>query len=553
MALNLVFIYADADVWLLEFFLCLIPIVLGYAEIHYRLPLIPSLLYQPKPEILADIPYRVEPGHPLPVYILAKDAHRFPAVLERAVLKIWNESGHQFESELIRDSIPLTTSWWEYLHHVSLPDSFCGHLKAAVEFVVRYGKKRSKFYNHNYRRLSFKPFQIYASEENLPATGSMLWGDLHVHSSYTCDQVEFGASLPALRAAASALGLQFLAITDHSYDLDDHHHNFLRNHRELPKWKKLIKEIENLNRNRQGTDPILLLGEEVSARNSKGETVHFLVINSKRFFAGSGDSAEHYVRKRTEWSIHEILDALPAESIGIAAHPGVIPPRLEQILLKRGSYQENDLVHENLSGLQILNGVRNDSFEQAKNQWISLLLKGYRRFIYAGSDAHGNFNGYRQIRLPFFSLHESRHHLLGQKRTGVFLHSGLISPTALVDALRSGCCFISEGPAMDLCLALNDTCYRMGETAPRTNLIISMKANSTAEFGALHDIRIIWGDFAKKKEFVIYRFRTRLVYEFEKLVDFHPRSDGYIRIEIESRKENDSFKAYSNPIWVRKG
>ncbi|MHB8080219.1 MAG: hypothetical protein ACYDIE_13305, partial [Candidatus Krumholzibacteriia bacterium] len=45
-------------------------------------------------------------------------------------------------------------------------------------------------------------------------------GDCHVHSMFTNNTAEWGAPLPALRAAAAALGLGWVAVTDHSCDLD---------------------------------------------------------------------------------------------------------------------------------------------------------------------------------------------------------------------------------------------------------------------------------------------------------------------------------------------
>ncbi len=45
-------------------------------------------------------------------------------------------------------------------------------------------------------------------------------GDLHVHSMFTNNIAEWGAPLPALAAAAAAAGLRWVAVTDHSCDLD---------------------------------------------------------------------------------------------------------------------------------------------------------------------------------------------------------------------------------------------------------------------------------------------------------------------------------------------
>ena len=57
--------------------------------------------------------------------------------------------------------------------------------------------------------------------------------------------------------------------------------------------------------------------------------------------------------------------------------------------------------------------------------WIRLLLDGYHKFIYAGNDAHGNFNMYRQIKTPMLSLYEKKEQLFGEFRTGVFTKKDL--------------------------------------------------------------------------------------------------------------------------------
>ena len=64
-----------------------IPIWL-YAEIHYRFKFIPSRLFYRQPEIIADVPHRIEPGQPLPILLLVKDANRFPIELQNVTASI---------------------------------------------------------------------------------------------------------------------------------------------------------------------------------------------------------------------------------------------------------------------------------------------------------------------------------------------------------------------------------------------------------------------------------------------------------------------------------
>ena len=81
--------------------------------------------------------------------------------------------------------------------------------------------------------------------------------------------------------------------------------------------------------------------------------------------------------------------------------------------------------------------------------WVSLLLSGEKKFIYAGSDAHGNLNIFRQIKTPMISLREKREQIFGECRTGVYPdEAGSIS--SVIDAMRNGNCFITNGPMVNI-------------------------------------------------------------------------------------------------------
>ena len=58
-----------------------IPIIFLYAELHYRFKWIGSRYYKKEPEILSDIPLRIEPGEKLPIIIIIKDANLYPIIL----------------------------------------------------------------------------------------------------------------------------------------------------------------------------------------------------------------------------------------------------------------------------------------------------------------------------------------------------------------------------------------------------------------------------------------------------------------------------------------
>ena len=67
-----------------------IPSVLLYAELHFRFKWSRSAYYQREPEILADLPYRVEPSTAIPILLLIKDSHQFPITLRDVKVSIYN-------------------------------------------------------------------------------------------------------------------------------------------------------------------------------------------------------------------------------------------------------------------------------------------------------------------------------------------------------------------------------------------------------------------------------------------------------------------------------
>jgi len=58
------------------------------------------------------------------------------------------------------------------------------------------------------------------------------------------------------------MGLHFIAVTDHSYDLEDLYQNHREKDTRLSKWKDLQKSIDRMNQ--KSVDFTLIRGEEAS-------------------------------------------------------------------------------------------------------------------------------------------------------------------------------------------------------------------------------------------------------------------------------------------------
>ncbi len=519
-----------------------------YAEIHYRIFRFPGRLFQRLPELIADAPFRLEPNQPLPILVLAKDANTYPITLERVWVEVRQQQNVLFIRELLTTIELIQSSWWERIFFLELPDSIQGELQLDVRFQIRKQGKSRIYHNDNYCTSSHSALQVLISAERLPCFAGQYYGDLHFHSHYTSDQVEFGASLRAAQIMAQAIGLAYFAVTDHSYDLDDKPDNFLHNDLTLKKWSNLQQEIQILN---QQSPVAILAGEEVSARNQAGLNVHFLIFNTDKFYAGSGDSAEVWLQTRSEWSITEILNHLDDSALAIAAHPYAIPMRMEKLLLGRDFWHEADAHHPRLNGLQILNGLINKAFKRGIKHWRRLLLTGRRLYIYAGNDAHGNFNRYRQVKLPFWNMLEHDHYVFGKMRTVIMLTQSWSLP-ALWAALRAGQCYVTNGPALDFCATQsNHAPVLQGQQVTADQSSFQVSALSTAEFGTIRHLSIFYGDLLQHTEKLFLSYQPFNHFHFTANWRYTIQNPGYFRVEVETATNTASFHAYSNPIWVQ--
>jgi hypothetical protein len=534
--------------------LSLIPVWL-YAEIHYRFKFIPSRLFYRQPEIIADAPHRIAPGKPLPILLLVKDANRFPIELQSVTASIQADARPPkitlHESPETIDS-PL---WWR-IFPIDIPAERRGQFaQVNIEISYRCGGRQFRCYNDNHIATSHAPLRVYFASAPLPTLPGFVHGELHCHTDATSDQVEFGAPVEAMVELAKAQGLNFFAATDHSYDLDDLPDNYLKNDPALRKWHDLHERIKRCNE--QNQDFVIIPGEEVSAGNARRRNVHFLIFNSRKFFPGSGDSAERWFRTEPEMSVTEILDQLDNEALAFAAHPEVPTPFLEWLLLRRGQWQWPDYQHPRLNGLQIWNGSL-EGMEESWARWRELLLAGKKVFIIAGDDAHGNFNRFRQVGIPHLRMREHHWHLFGRTRTAARV-DGQLSLPALTSALQKGRACITTGPLVDLQIVCESgKCARLGETVTEPIRSFAVHAKSSPEFGKLLRIVVWLGDLQERRERVL--FETEF---FAEPFSFaHTQSlnlsvgQFYLRGEMHSAgsaflpEQRLPCQGLTNPIWV---
>jgi hypothetical protein len=442
---------------------------LRYAETHFKFKLPWSLLYKPWPEIIFDAPFQFVPGIEPYLWIVVRDADHFPTTIKSAeiVLKTRAQDAQQDALQLQDAPQPdiiickeLNIEVNEQMKFIPLAlgkiptGTYEAHCKLTVE---REGKSQT-FERWNLPRLKHVPLRFKVLNEMPPIAPGYAAGEMHCHTHYSADHVEYGATPEVLQLAAKAVGLDFVSCTDHAYDFAFTQEDYTKEaDSPVPRFQKLREEFAALPvKDENGGDmPLMLAGEEVSAGNSKGENVHMTVLAPEGYLPGLGDCGRYWLENRPTRSIKQILNMTEAHCF--AAHPFQQMGMLEKFVFRRGYWKPEDLQLKNkhsIRGLQFWNGIRDEGFKLGREFWINELGKGNYLLPIGGNDAHGDLNSMTAVDLPLISLKHTRAHTFGKVRTVIKLdESGAKQESALslaaINAAFSGDnCYITDGPAL---------------------------------------------------------------------------------------------------------
>ncbi|MEX0602644.1 MAG: hypothetical protein WD295_04835, partial [Bacteroidota bacterium] len=347
------------------------------------------------------------------------------------------------------------------------------------------------------------------------------------------------------------MGLQFFCATDHSYDLDDRVDNYLVHDPNLPKWKALQREVDTVNGRERNF--CVIRGEEVSCRNADQRNIHLLLLGNREFIPGSGDGAERWLNTRSEHSLSEVLRFKAPDTAAFAAHPKDRVPFLQRVLIGRGEWSTADLAADGLTGIQFANGVRGRAFDHGYTEWVRLLLAGRRTTIAAGNDAHGNFNRFRQVSIPFIRTREMDAQKFGEMRTGVFAE-GPSHEQGIVLALHQGRSIITDGPVCTLRLTgANGEEFAIGDVARGSMFQGLLEIFSSEDFGEIAQATIVHGVVGERKETVLHQALGSQGFSLVLRFPFESAANGYVRATV--RTSTMSFDGLShfcmtNPIWV---
>ena len=524
----------------------------GYAEIHYTLYGY-SLLNCKQPEILVDMPWRVDAGNSIPVICIIKDADRFPVKLKRITVKYRIRNGEIREQSLLDGERPLYISdhYWKMLSFVELPDNEMGTMKTSIEVeYTRRGIKRV-IVSDNLPGLSHAPFRTVVSPYKLPSFDGWCPGDSHYHSDMTQDQLEFGAPVSVAASMGRAMGLKWIVTADHSYDLDRSIGEYYEHDPKLTRWRRVRQEASVVNC--ENDDFVVISAEEVSCGNSRSHNIHLLAFDTPEFIPGSGDGVKRGLDKRPTLTLRQCLNRInQMGGFAYAAHPESGNGFMGILLLNRDRWRDQDYAQGGYSGLQFWNGVQGKEFDDAYKKWIQLLLEGRKLYILGGNDAHGDFNRCRKVRYPNTRLSESPEHVFGKTRTYAYCGTDL-SVTGIQQALRNGRTIVTDGPVAIMQVQNGDGETAMvGDDITGREFTLTISVRSSEEFGSIDRIILYRGDFLEKIERVEQTFipeKNEATHVFAHKMDH--KSKGYVRVEAMSSARGKSYLCITNPIWLR--
>jgi hypothetical protein len=514
----------------------MIPPLFLYAETHFRFfPFFPSLLYKKQPEVVFDVPCRCGPNKDLPVMLMINDVDHFPAEVVEVTVAVSQKAKPPAAFSFPSPQLNLVKHPFDNQATVFVFTLPRGKLPQGRVFInckakLLCGDRPLEVLNDNFFSSSKLPFSCFVSDDDLPAFRSCSYGDLHIHSQFSQSHVEFGPPVGLIDLVSDTCGLDFSAITDHSYDLACSMENYLELDLKSSRWKALLKEISILNKNH------LILGEEISCYNSKGKTVHLCGLGINKFIPGSADGARS--KGLPTLKLEDVIQEIHKQGgIAVAAHPGSKFGFFQRLLLKRGAWLQKDMAGA-LDAVQAVNNGFTHSWFESKRLWINELLKGRKLPIVAGNDSHGDFNRYRYISKPFFSVSENFFRYLSFARTGIY--SKVKLQKKIFSLIKTGKTFVTSGPFLSLA-----TSNSIDNSIIGTSVILSLVHSITAiiissyEFGIPEYLLVYFGQYGARSEGLIFSKSYKEKYQiFEQIPLTSLTGKGYLRAEASCLRED---------------
>lgn len=533
-----------------------LPIITLYAETHFRLfRFLPSLLYKRWPEILFDMPRRLDPGHDLPILLICNDIDRFPIKVVSVEIVVSNSKTKNklfvFKDVAFAEvDHPMDRQSSAYIFSIPSAELCNGQNNITAKATIYNTKSRKEtiVLNDNLFSSTRHGFTTFIATNTLPCSDRCAYGDSHVHTQFSQSHVEFGPPVEVTATVALKAGLCFAAITDHSYDLACSMTDYFKQDANLPRWEILKKEVV-----RHSKKIALVCGEEVSCKNGRGRYVHLLALGIKNYIPGTGDGARRNTTHLPQLSLRDAIDRIHEQGgLAIAAHPGARSGYLQRILLGRGKWNNADSSLP-LDALQASNGNFGKVWSRAKKLWLLQLANQKQIAIVAGNDTHGDFNRYRCIDIPFATIRENNAQYLGTVKTGLY---GLVqSSSDVVDLIATGRTFVTDGPYCDI-TTNNPAEVVIGKRSWQTSFCqLFVNAVSNSEFGRIRKISVFGLSYkTSSKEYLLLQIEYLSGTEHQKSVEIPSEKlpvSGYIRVELITELPDKSLaRAFTSPCYI---
>ncbi len=503
-----------------------------------------SFIKKPAYEFIADAPYRVEPKTSLPLVCYANLNRVEKLIVESVSVKIFQDNKTILTTTPLQEPITIGFTQWQKVFIIPLPDELKGVFYIDVFIRIEVDGKIKTVNNNFCQGRKNVPLEVFRARESIPRFEGFYFGDLHFHNYRLVDYYGSGIPLPASSEVAKSVGLDFYAVSLHSFNVND------RGKSSQEDWQRFTKQIAKWNNKNEIK---ILPAEEISCRNSKGKNIQMLAVNSSEFVVGTGDSPNRLFPVKSEFTLKEAVRQTGNESIRFALHPVLKKPGLRRFFSRKGYWKNEDLLTAGLTGLQIYNTIDNTPDRPGLKSWIELLLKGRRRFIVAGSHATGNLNRQFLRKFPFFGYQKDSRHIFGQVRTGILSEKPL-EKDVIINCLKNGKAVVTNGPLFNFVVS-NQEGKRVfvGEEIGGEVFRIFYHALSSPEFGPVRKVVFYFGDIKANVEDIIFTFNFSET-SFSKKQEFivEPRSEfGYIRGELWSGDGQFRRYCYTNPVWLR--
>ncbi|HIJ98065.1 TPA: PHP domain-containing protein [archaeon] len=351
------------------------------------------------------------------------------------------------------------------------------------------------------------PIYIYKSSTDLPTLSNWYVGDTHYHTNYSRNLVEYGAPIRDTKEGARALGLDWITITDHSFDL------------KAEEWPLLKAESSQYT----DTSFVFIPGEEVSTNEYIGDKYrHYLALGINNYIDGIEIDPGFPFAGHTPPDTVNLVKSYGGS--GYIAHPYLGHTVIDDPFRQPWKDAEYNL---DFTGLQFWNyeTVNGDDYEfnAGYEKWKSLLKDGRHVYVSGGSDAHGDFNTN-----------------LGKVRTYVYTEQ--FNQQGILTALKNGNSFMTNGPFVTFKI---DNAI-LGQTVSKpsgSNPTLNIQWASTPEFGAVNKIEI-WRNNA-----TAITLNLNSLSGTNSWTDSTPvTSETYYRLVAYA---SGDYRAYTNPIWVK--